>query len=78
MIKPDADWYKRIWISQIKEMSWTEQTVAQVDFIIDFLGLVGTESVLDLACGFGRHALEFARRGDDITSEYIESRSNLR
>ena len=27
----------------------------------------GTEKILDLACGFGRHSLEFARRGYDVT-----------
>lgn len=37
----------------------------------------GTEKILDLACGFGRHSLEFARRGYevtgiDITPAYID------
>lgn len=27
----------------------------------------GMEKILDLACGFGRHSLEFARRGYDVT-----------
>ena len=27
----------------------------------------GTEKILDLACEFGRHSLEFARRGYDVT-----------
>ena len=31
------------------------------------LHLKGTEKILDLACGFGRHSLEFARRGYDVT-----------
>lgn len=39
-------------------------------------GLKRNEKVLDLACGFGRHALEFARcgydvTGVDITPEYV-------
>ena len=30
---------------------------------MDLCKLKGTERLLDLACGYGRHALEFARRG---------------
>ena len=40
------------------------------------LHLTGGERILDLACGFGRHTLELARRGFqvvgvDITPDYI-------
>lgn len=71
-----SEWYKKIWTLDIKNQSWVEETGKQVDFIIRELGLKGTESILDLACGFGRHALEFARRGYkvtgvDITEEYV-------
>ena len=63
----ERDWYKKIWTLDIQDMSWVEDTVRQVDFIIDQLQLKGTERILDLACGFGRHSLEFARRGYDVT-----------
>lgn len=58
-------------------MAWVEETRAQVDFICQVLQLQGKERVLDMACGFGRHALELARRGCrvvgvDITPEYID------
>lgn len=71
------DWYKSIWTLDIKNMSWVEDTENQVDFIIKALGLNGTERILDLACGYGRHAISFARRkfpvvGVDITQAYIE------
>ncbi len=64
------------WSLDIKKMSWVEHTVEEVDFIIEALALRGGERVLDLACGFGRHSLELARRGYkvvgvDITPEYI-------
>jgi len=41
------------------------------------LALKGNERILDLACGFGRHSLELARRGYsvvgvDITKAYID------
>lgn len=63
----EKDWYKKIWTLDIQNMSWVEDTKRQVDFIIKTLDLKGNEKVLDLACGFGRHALEFARRGYDVT-----------
>ena len=63
----DQDWYKKIWTLDVQNMSWVEDTKRQVDFIIKTLDLKGNEKVLDLACGFGRHALEFARRGYDVT-----------
>ena len=77
MKQMEKDWYKKIWTLDIQNMSWVEDTKRQVDFIIDKLDLKGTERILDLACGFGRHSLEFARRGYevvgvDITKDYVE------
>jgi SAM-dependent methyltransferase len=73
----DDQWYRKIWTLAIQEMSWVEQTKEQVDFIWDVLELGGQEYVLDLACGFGRHALELSRRGCrvvgvDITAAYVD------
>ncbi len=64
------------WSLDIKDMSWVENTVKEVDFVVEALKLRGGERVLDLACGFGRHALELARRGYsvvgvDFTPAYI-------
>ncbi|MDO5409756.1 MAG: helix-turn-helix domain-containing protein [Lachnospiraceae bacterium] len=72
-----SDWYKKGWSLDIKKQSWTENTKEQVDFIIKALSLTGREKILDLACGYGRHSLELARRGYsvtgvDITPVYIE------
>jgi len=73
----DKQWYKKIWTLGIQEMSWVEQTKTQVDFLWDVLQLDGHEAILDLACGFGRHAIELASRGCkvvgvDITMDYVE------
>jgi len=72
-----TDWYKYDWSLDIKNQSWTKDTENQVDFIIKTLELTGKEKILDLACGYGRHSLSFARRGFsvvgvDITKVYIE------
>ena len=72
----EKDWYRRIWTLDIQDQSWVEDAKRQVDFLVSVLGLQGGERILDLACGFGRHALELARRGYavtgvDITPDYI-------
>lgn len=71
-----SDWYRKIWTLDIQDQSWVENTRQQVDFVIEKLQLRGGERILDLACGFGRHSLELARRGFsvtgvDITPSYI-------
>lgn len=77
MKRMETDWYRKIWTLDIRDQSWVEQTTQQVDFMIMQLGLRGNERILDLACGFGRHALELARRGFsvvgvDITPAYVD------
>lgn len=76
MRKMESDWYRKIWTLDIQDQSWVEDTKRQVDFVIKTLKLAGNERILDLACGFGRHSLELARRGFevvgvDITPEYV-------
>ena len=78
----DPQWYKKIWELDVQDASWVEPTKQEVAFIVDILQLRGDERVLDLACGFGRHALELADRGHsvvgvDITSEYIDRAREL-
>jgi SAM-dependent methyltransferase len=72
----DPQWYRKVWTLDIADMSWVEHTSMEVDFLLQELSLQGTERILDLACGFGRHSLELARRGFDvvgvdITQAYI-------
>lgn len=44
-----------------------ERTAAEVDFIEGLLAVPGNAAVLDLACGYGRHAIGMARRGYVVT-----------
>lgn len=76
MRKMESYWYRKIWTLDIQDQSWVEDTKRQVDFIVKKLKLAGNERILDLACGFGRHSLELARRGFevvgvDITPDYV-------
>lgn len=63
----ESNWYAKIWTLDIKDQSWVEDTNRQVDFLVEKLGLKSGAKILDLACGFGRHSLELARRGFDVT-----------
>ena len=61
--KPDPSWYKHSFTLAIKNAPWVEKTKNEVDFIVDIIELSGSERVLDLACGFGRHSIELSKRG---------------
>jgi cyclopropane fatty-acyl-phospholipid synthase-like methyltransferase len=56
--------YKHIW----KQIFPEKTTVAEVDFIMEDAQLNQKSSVLDLMCGHGRHALELAKRGVQVTA----------
>jgi SAM-dependent methyltransferase len=77
MEQTEKPWYESIWTLDTKNMSWVENTEKEVEFIIRTMGLTGSERILDLACGFGRHSLAFSERGYDvvgvdITPAFIE------
>ena len=64
--------YKDIWRHIFPEKT----TLAEVDFIIEESKLKSGAHVLDMMCGYGRHSLEFANRGVNVTAidnlpEYI-------
>lgn len=68
----EKEWFEDQWFweefeSVLFPEERLEKTSEQVDRLIDLLGLEKDEKILDLACGVGRHALEFARRGYDVT-----------
>lgn len=57
--------------------SFTKGTVQEVDYLISELGLIPGMRILDVGCGPGRHAYEFARRGFivhgiDISQTFID------
>lgn len=63
---PDTSW-KRFFEALGPEgylaETFTKNTEAEVDFVTDVCGLKPGMLILDMGCGPGRHALEFARRG---------------
>ena len=43
-------------------------TEAEADFIFDVASLKKGDRLLDLMCGYGRHALEIGSRGVEVTA----------
>ena len=55
----------------------TEWTTQEVDFLIDTLNVQPNARLLDIPCGFGRHTIELAKRGYqltgvDISDEFVQ------
>ncbi|MCX6371694.1 MAG: class I SAM-dependent methyltransferase, partial [Actinobacteria bacterium] len=46
---------------------FTADSVREVEFLVEVLGLPTGATILDVGCGTGRHAVEFARRGYVVT-----------
>jgi cyclopropane fatty-acyl-phospholipid synthase-like methyltransferase len=56
--------YKEVW----RKLIPPGLTEAEVDFIVEIAGLKPKDHVLDLMCGYGRHAFELGRRQYIITA----------
>jgi SAM-dependent methyltransferase len=70
--------YKEIWKTIIPD----ELTVKEVDFMLPYFNLQAGSKVLDLMCGYGRHALAMGRKGIAVTAvdnleDYIDEIQQL-
>ena len=63
-----AAWYEELFLDGDSARAYVESdnSRAQVDFIIDKLELQPGARVMDLCCGMGRHLIELTRRGYDV------------
>ncbi|OPL19255.1 MAG: hypothetical protein AVO35_11800 [Candidatus Aegiribacteria sp. MLS_C] len=68
----DTDWYgvEDYWTFN-RELIWSESLVDSsaraAEKVFSLLGMKRGQSLLDLACGFGRHSVEFSRLGLRVT-----------
>jgi len=53
--------------------SFTKNTVEEVEFVLEELRLRQGSRILDVGCGTGRHVVELARRGYQVTGVDISS-----
>jgi 2-polyprenyl-3-methyl-5-hydroxy-6-metoxy-1,4-benzoquinol methylase len=65
--------YKELWRLFIPD----ELTKRELDFILQYFNLQPGDKVLDIMCGYGRHAIGLARKGVHVTAvdnlrDYIE------
>jgi SAM-dependent methyltransferase len=73
----DDDRFWQVWAPALFHARRMEAAAAEVEAILALAAPAPGSSVLDLCCGPGRHALEFARRGFrvtgvDRTAHYLE------
>lgn len=78
----DPNWFETFfdehWLTISTATHSPERSAAQVEFLIEALGLETGHRVLDLPCGHGRHSVELARRnlrvvGVDLNEEPLEA-----
>jgi SAM-dependent methyltransferase len=79
-MKEEAAWFSEEggffgpgWLAHYELALSPEKSVAQVDFIERVLSLKPGASILDMPCGNGRHAVEFAKRGYEVVGVDINS-----
>jgi SAM-dependent methyltransferase len=65
-VEVPPDWYRSGFPLETAKMPWADRTAAEVDRALTMLKPQGSERVLDLACGIGRHSLELSRRGFSV------------
>ena len=71
MEQPDSEWW-RSWFGPgylaLYDEYLAERTPVEIDRLEALLGMRPPLRILDLPCGQGRHAIELARRGYNVTS----------
>ena len=73
-------WYEELFTDYAETYDrelYTKGTIGEVDFIEAEIGHERSKTILDIGCGTGRHAIELAKRGYEVTGLDL-SESQLR
>ena len=60
------EWFKTFFGEEYLKIDVHEDTQDEVDFLQEKLNLVHSSRILDLCCGYGRHAVELGKRGHRV------------
>lgn len=80
-MEAQTEWWQEFFLESVWDYArmapMEERTHLEVDFILDLLDLEPGARILDVPCGGGRHSLELAARGYqmtsvDITEKFLE------
>lgn len=67
------EWFEEFFSYDYLRFDQHPETSQEVDFIEEALALAPEARILDLCCGYGRHAIELAERGYDVTGYDLSS-----
>lgn len=59
------------YLREYEEILTNERTMEEVDFLVNLLRLKSGDKILDCPCGHGRHSVELALRGLEVTGQDI-------
>lgn len=62
-----AEYFDEVFLRIYRPLLGAERTAEESDAIRELLGLEEGDRVLDVACGWGRHSVELARHGMQVT-----------
>lgn len=67
------DYFDNTYLKTYIDLCSQKSTQRQVDFIMRRMGLKRGSRILDLGCGYGRHAISLAKKGIEVTAfDYSE------
>lgn len=67
------EWFEEFFANDYLRFDQHPETPEEVDFIEEALALPKEARILDLCCGYGRHAIELAERGYEVTGYDLSS-----